>query len=64
MSLKAFHRFFIAACMAFFAFAAYWASGRNPAGLATPWLFWAGLAGAAGSVGYLVWHVRAVKLPS
>ncbi|UPT75840.1 MAG: hypothetical protein M0D55_09295 [Elusimicrobiota bacterium] len=64
MSLKAFHRFFIALSLGLFAFMAYWASGRNASGLVTPWLVWASAAGLAASVGYLYWHVRSVRLPS
>ncbi len=64
MSLKSFHRVFIALSLGLFAFLAYWASGRNPAGLATPWLLWASCAGLAATLGYLYWHVRTVRLPS
>jgi uncharacterized membrane protein (DUF4010 family) len=50
MSLKSFHRFFIALSLALFAFLAYWASGRNASGLVTPWLIWASAAGLAATV--------------
>ena len=64
MSLKTFHRFFIVLCLALLAFTAYWASGRNPVGLVTPWLIWTSLAGAAATLSYFVWHVRTVRLPA
>lgn len=64
MSLRAFHRFFIVLCLALFAFTGYWASGRNPSALMTPWLMYASAAGAALTLGYLFWHVRAVRLPA
>ncbi len=64
MSLKHFHRVFIVLCLALLAFTAYWASGRNPVGLVTPWLVWASAAGAAATFGYLYWHVRTVRLPA
>ena len=63
MSLRALHRFFIGLCLALLAFTAYWASGRNSAGLVTPWLVYASVAGAAATLGYLAWHLRAVRLP-
>lgn len=64
MSLRMFHRFFIVVCLALFAFTGYWASGGNATALVTPWLRWCSLLGAAGTVGYLVWHVRTVRLPA
>lgn len=64
MSLKAFHRFFIAVCLLLCAFTAYWASGGNPTAMVTPWLLWASGAGALAMAGYLVWHVRKVRLPA
>ena len=64
MSLRAFHRFFIVLCLALFAFTGFWASGRNPSGLVTPWLAYASAAGAASALAYLVWHVRSVRLPA
>lgn len=64
MSLKSFHRFFIVLCLALFGFLAYWAAGGNPTELKTPWLLYSSVAGAAASVGYFVWHVRSVRLPS
>ncbi|MBI4060009.1 MAG: hypothetical protein HY403_01120 [Elusimicrobia bacterium] len=64
MSLRAFHRFFIVLCLALFALTGWWASGRNPTGLVTPWLLYGSAAGAAAAVGYLFWHVRSVRLPA
>ena len=64
MSLRSFHRFFIVLCLALFAFTGYWASGRNPSALVTPWLQRASLAGMAATFAYLLWHVRAVRLPA
>lgn len=64
MSLKTFHRFFIVICLALFAFTGYWASGGNPTALITPWLKYASIAGLAATLGYLVWHVRSVRLPA
>jgi hypothetical protein len=58
MSLKAFHRVFIATAFACCAFLAYWASGRNAALLATPWLFDAALAGMLVLLPYFVWTVK------
>ncbi len=64
MSLKSFHRVFIALCLALFAFTGYWASGRNPTSLVTPWLTWFSAFGLVATFGYLVWHVRSVRLPA
>jgi len=64
MSLKAFHRFFIVLCLALFAFTGYWASGGNASAQVTPWLLYGSGAGAAAVIGYLVWHVRTVRLPA
>ena len=64
MSLKTFHRFFIILCLALFAFLGYWASGRNPSGLTTPWLLWTSFGGEAATLGYLFWHVKKVRLPA
>lgn len=64
MSLRAFHRFFLVLCLALFAFTGYWASGGNATALVTPWLQGASAAGAAATLGYLFWHVRAVRLPA
>ena len=64
MSLKTFHRVFIVVCLALFAFTGYWASGGNPTALVTPWLKYASAAGLAATMGYLVWHVRTVRLPA
>lgn len=58
MSLKAFHRFFIAAAFACCAFVAAWASGRNAAHLSTPWALYAALAGMAALAPYFVWTVK------
>ena len=64
MSLKVFHRFFIALCLALFAFTGYWASGGNASAQVTPWLVYGSAAGAAAVIGYLFWHVRSVRLPA
>jgi len=64
MSLRLFHRVFIVLCLALCAFTAYWASGGNAAALVTPWLVYAGAAGAAATIGYLIWHIRSVRLPA
>jgi hypothetical protein len=58
MSLKSFHRFFIAAAFACCGFTAYWASGRNAALLVTPWALYGSLAGMALLAPYFVWTVR------
>lgn len=58
MSLRAFHLFFIAAAFLCLAFAARWASGGNPAGLVTPWLRAASLAGMLLLAAYFAWRVR------
>jgi hypothetical protein len=64
MSLRLFHRVFIVLCLALCAVTGYWASGGNAAALITPWLLYASVAGAAATIAYFIWHVRAVKLPS
>lgn len=64
MSLRAFHRFFIVLCLALFAFTGYWASGGNATALVTPWLLYGSCVGVAAALGYLFWHVRAVRLPA
>lgn len=64
MSLRLFHRFFIVLCLALFGFTGYWSSGGNATAMVTPWLQLGSLAGAAGALGYLVWHVRSVRLPA
>lgn len=64
MSLRAFHRFFIVLSLALFAFTGWWSSGGNATALVTPWLQGASLIGAAAVLGYLVWHVRSVRLPA
>jgi|GEM_PF-2012202 len=58
MSLKNFHRFFIVAAFSCCAFVAYWASGRNPAMLRTPWALYASVAGMAALAPYFVWTVK------
>ena len=64
MSLRAFHRFFIVLCLVLFVFTGWWASGRNPSALVTPWLLYGSAAGAAATIAYFYWHVRTVRLPS
>ena len=64
MSLKYFHRFFIVICLALFAFLGFWASGRNPTLLVTPWLVYASIAGGLATLSYLAWHVKSVRLPA
>lgn len=64
MSLKIFHRFFLALCLALFAFTGYWASGGNQSAQVTPWLIWGSILGAASVLGYLAWHIRKVRLPA
>lgn len=63
MSLRLFHRFFIGLCLILLAFTAYWAQGYNPAGLVTPWLTYASIAGAAAALAYLYWHLKTIRLP-
>ncbi|NNN06645.1 MAG: hypothetical protein HKL90_12150 [Elusimicrobia bacterium] len=58
MSLKIFHRVFIACAFVCFAFVARWASGHNAALLRTPWAFYAACAGMALLAPYFVWTVR------
>ncbi len=58
MSLKSFHRFFIATAFLCFAFTARWASGRNPALLVTPWLLYVAAAGMLLLAPYFVWTVK------
>jgi hypothetical protein len=64
MSLRAFHRFFIALCLILCTFTGYWASGGNPTAMVTPWLLYGSAAGAAATIAYLFWHIRSVKLPA
>ncbi len=64
MSLRVFHRFFIVLCLALFAFLGYWASGGNAMALVTPWLLYGSVLGAAATIAYFIWHVRAVRLPA
>jgi|CXWL01.1.fsa_nt_gi hypothetical protein len=63
MSLRLFHRFFIGLCLILLSFTAYWANGSNPAGLVTPWLLYASIAGSAATLGYLYWHLKTIQLP-
>jgi hypothetical protein len=58
MSLKSFHKIFIAACLAICAFTAWWASGHNQQGLSAPWLLASSLAGLAVLTPYLAWRIR------
>jgi hypothetical protein len=58
MSLKQFHRVFIAAAFLCCAFVARWASGRNAALLATPWAFAAAVAGMAVLAPYFAWTIK------
>jgi uncharacterized membrane protein len=58
MSLKSFHRFFIALAFACFAFTAYWASGRNAALRVTPWALCVSAAGMLLLAPYFVWTVK------
>jgi hypothetical protein len=58
MSLKNFHRVFIVCAFLLCAFVAYWATGRNPALLRTPWALYAAVAGMAALVPYFVWTVK------
>jgi hypothetical protein len=61
VSLKSFHRFFIAAAFLCLAFTARWASGRNAALLATPWLLYVSAAGMALLVPYFVWTLKKLR---
>jgi hypothetical protein len=61
MSLKNFHRFFIATAFACFAFTARWASGANAAHLSTPWLVGVSAAGMALLVPYFVWTLKKLR---
>lgn len=61
MSLKNFHRVFIAAAFACLAVTARWASGRNPAALVTPWALYASGAGMLLLAPYFVWTVRKLR---
>ncbi|MEK7389207.1 MAG: hypothetical protein AAB036_05885 [Elusimicrobiota bacterium] len=54
---------FLALCLVLFAFMAYWASGRNPVGLVTPWLLYSSIAGSLLTLRYIVWHLRKARLP-
>lgn len=55
MSLKTFHRVFIAASFTCLAVTARWASGRNPALLVTPWALYFSIAGMAALLPYFFW---------
>jgi hypothetical protein len=61
MSLKSFHRFFIATAFACFAVMAHWASGRNPAMLRTPWLLYVSGAGMLLLAPYFAWTLKKLK---
>ncbi|MFI5362425.1 MAG: hypothetical protein ACHQ49_10680 [Elusimicrobiota bacterium] len=61
MSLKHFHRFFIVVSFICMAFTARWASGRNPAMLATPWLMYVAGAGMALLAPYFVWTLKKLR---
>ena len=61
MSLKNFHRFFIVTAFLCLAFLARWASGRNAALLATPWLLCVAAAGMALLVPYFVWTMKKLR---
>lgn len=58
MSLRSFHRVFIAASLACLAFTARWASGHNAARRVTPWAARASLAGMALLASYFVWTLK------
>jgi hypothetical protein len=58
MSLKSFHRFFIASAFACFAFVAHWAAGHNAAMLRTPWALYVSAAGMLLLAPYFVWTVK------
>jgi uncharacterized membrane protein len=63
MSLRAFHGVFIAAGLSCLSFTAVWASGRNAAGLKSPWALGLSLLGAALMLPYLLWYLKKVRLP-
>jgi hypothetical protein len=58
MSLKNFHRVFIAAAFAGFAYVAFWATGHNAALLRTPWLLGVAAAGMLLLAPYFVWTLK------
>lgn len=62
MSLKQFHRVFIATAFAGFAYIAYWASGHNAALLRTRWLLDVAAAGMILLAPYFAWTFSK-KLP-
>ena len=61
MSLKHFHFFFLASVLAMLAVTGAWAAGYNVAGLQTPWLLKASLAGALLTTPYIAWFWRKAK---
>ena len=61
MSLKNFHRVFIALAFACLAFTARWASGRNAALLVTPWALYASAAGMILLVPYFAWTLKKLR---
>jgi hypothetical protein len=61
VSLKTFHRVFIAAAFLCLAFTARWASGRNAALLVTPWLLYACAAGMLLLVPYFAWTLKKLR---
>ena len=58
MSLKHFHLFFLFAVLVMLGVTGAWAAGFNVAGLQTPWLLKASLAGGLLTVPYAVWFWR------
>lgn len=64
MSLRSFHVVFIAATLTMLSFTVVWASGRNAAGLVSPWALGVSLAGALLAAPYLVWFLKKVRQPS
>ena len=58
MSLKSFHRLFIALAFASLAFTARWASGHNAAMLKTPWALEVSAAGMLLLAPYFVWTLK------
>lgn len=63
MSLRAVHGLFIAACLTCLSFTAVWATGRNAAGLKSPWALGVSLAGGALMLPYLLWYLKKVRPP-
>lgn len=58
MSLKHFHLFFLLAALSVLAVTGAWAAGFNAAGLVTPWLLKASVAGALLTLPYAAWFWR------